>query len=504
MSLVLMACDTEDPAELDNSLHQPDTDAPEVSAGTFTAKIDGAEYVVDIATAKLDSYIDPQTFVVTPTILISGKRGTETITLRIPSNIGTNLVTEPNILGGASSTYAAFYNTDNITVSEATTGDDLHMTIDSEEPKWVADTPLANVTGGVTTIKGVKGADGELLNITLQTDVSGSYVFGTTGHTAVYTEPGAGANVFETDSNVDNGAIVLEIDDVNKLISGTFNFNGTETYMPNITVIDVDGDGVYQSEDPNDNDPCVPTKSENYNRYDATNVIWQAGDCDGDGVTNLEELTGPDGDIATTADNTNPYEGNIDTDGDGVIDAEEVDAAAIADPCLPVQLAGYLGYDSNNAIWSAADCDGDGVLNGDEDTDGDGISNQDEVTNGTDVDDPCDPIQLEGYRGYDFGNSTWANADCDNDTVTNGEEVLQGTDPYFFDFLTKEFSMGSFAKIPYAQPDVLRGLNISYHDLGTKNIVGTFSFISASIGEDPTRWYVVTDGAFDVTYTVAD
>jgi len=505
VSLVLMACSTEDPAELDSSLHQPEVEIPVVSAGTFTAKIDGQDYEIDIATATMANNV----------ITISGKRGNEVVTLRMPSSIGTNSVTNPNILGGASDVYSAFYNTDItnsdasvITTSHATTKSDLNMTIDGVTPKWIADTPLADIDAGVTTIRGVKGANGESLNIMLQTDQGGSYVFGTINHTANYTEAGAGANVFEADTTVDNGAITLEVDDVNKLVSGTFSFDGTETYVPNVVVVDLDGDGVYASEDPNDNNPCVPTKSENYTRYDASNVIWQAGDCDNDGITNLDELNGPDGDITTTGDNTNPYEGNVDTDGDGVLDAEEDinDPTGVekTDPCLPVQALGYLGFDSNNATWRAADCDGDGVLNGDEDTDGDGISNEDETTNGTDVDNPCDPIQAEGYRGYDFGNSTWANADCDNDTVSNGEEVLKGTDPYFFDFLTKQFTAGSFQKVPYDQPAIKRGLNVSTHDTAAKRIVGTYSFIAASIGEDPTKWYVITDGAFDVTYTVPE
>lgn len=72
-----------------------------------------------------------------------------------------------------------------------------------------------------------------------------------------------------------------------------------------------------------------------------------------------------------------------DTDGDGVVDINDPDPN---DPCVPVQLAGYTGYDANNVIWTAADCDGDGVTNGQE------------ATNGSDPYDPCDPTICLGVN----------------------------------------------------------------------------------------------------------
>ncbi|MBT8275849.1 MAG: T9SS type A sorting domain-containing protein, partial [Bacteroidia bacterium] len=114
-------------------------------------------------------------------------------------------------------------------------------------------------------------------------------------------------------------------------------------------------------------------------------------------------------------------------------------------PCDPVQAAGYIGYDAANAIWAAADCDSDGVTNGDEDTagsdpydagstpttdtDGDGVP---DVTD-TAPNDPCLPVQTAGYTGYDAGNAIWTAADCDGDGVTNGDEDTAGSDPYFDD-----------------------------------------------------------------------
>ena len=210
--------------------------------------------------------------------------------------------------------------------------------------------------------------------------------------------------------------------------------NGTDPYLASA---DTDGDGIDDDNEINNgsdlNDPCDPVQSPGYTGYDAGNPIWAAADCDGDGINNGQEVT----------NGTDPYEATGDTDGDGIGDDAEVNNGTDPnDPCDPAQSAGYTGYNPANPIWAAADCDGDTVLNGDEDTngtdpylasgdtDGDGIVDDVEVQNGTDPNDPCDPAQAAGYTGFDAANPIWMAADCDNDSLTNDEEMLLGTDPY--------------------------------------------------------------------------
>jgi hypothetical protein len=99
-------------------------------------------------------------------------------------------------------------------------------------------------------------------------------------------------------------------------------------------------------------------------------------DTDGDGV-NGQEAT----------DGTDPL--NSDTDGDGVTD-KKTDATDPNDNC---SLIVANQTETPDATWTAADCDSDGVSNGDEitngtdplnaDTDGDGVNDGQEATDGT-------------------------------------------------------------------------------------------------------------------------
>jgi len=212
--------------------------------------------------------------------------------------------------------------------------------------------------------------------------------------------------------------------------------NGLVDNEDTCIIIDTDGDGVADDgTDTDTGDACVPTQSAGYTGYDANNTTWQAADCDGDGVTNGQEVT----------DSSDPYDANsfLDGDGDGVADNGTTPDADPSDPCIPIQTAGYTDYDATNMTWANADCDSDGVTNGQEltdstdpydansflDADGDGVADTG-VTPDSDSTDPCIPAQNTGYTGYDSTNTTWQAADCDGDGVTNGQEVTDGTDPY--------------------------------------------------------------------------
>ncbi|MBO6845859.1 MAG: gliding motility-associated C-terminal domain-containing protein, partial [Muricauda sp.] len=101
-----------------------------------------------------------------------------------------------------------------------------------------------------------------------------------------------------------------------------------------------------------------------------------------------------------------------DCDGDGVTNGdEEEDGTDPQDACDFVLDSQTVTPDST---WNASDCDGDGV------------TNEDEKNDGTDPLDPCsynpDSITLPQTGDY-------LTADCDGDGVTNGDEKEDGTDP---------------------------------------------------------------------------
>jgi len=135
-----------------------------------------------------------------------------------------------------------------------------------------------------------------------------------------------------------------------------------DSETPMVVEVDTDGDGIFDSKEVLDGtsktNPCDPKPNSGYTGYDAENAIWLGADCDTDGVTNSEEL----------ANATDPYVNETkDSDGDGIPDfQEEADGTDIDNPCDPVQDENYTGYNAENNVWKNADCDADGVSNGDE------------------------------------------------------------------------------------------------------------------------------------------
>jgi len=144
----------------------------------------------------------------------------------------------------------------------------------------------------------------------------------------------------------------------------------------------------------------------------------------------------------------------VDTDGDGVLDDQEV--ADGTDPNDPCDFVIASITETQTGAYLAADCDGDGVTNGQEiadgtnpedpcdfiagsvtetqtgdylisDCDGDGVTNGTEIADGTDPTDPCDFTEASVTLDQ---TGDWSDADCDGDQISNGQEVIDGTDPY--------------------------------------------------------------------------
>ena len=69
-----------------------------------------------------------------------------------------------------------------------------------------------------------------------------------------------------------------------------------------------------------------------------------------------------------TSDPSEDFEDfDIDTDGDGIFDSQEVLAGTDRNnPCDPSHDVDYTGFNPSNLLWMAGDCDGDGVINTDE------------------------------------------------------------------------------------------------------------------------------------------
>lgn len=84
----------------------------------------------------------------------------------------------------------------------------------------------------------------------------------------------------------------------------------------------------------------------------------------------------------------------------------------------------YVGI---NSCTSDAEVD---FENYDIDTDGDGIFDSQEVLDGTDRNNPCDPVHGLDYTGFNSSNLLWLAGDCDSDGVINEVELSLNSNPY--------------------------------------------------------------------------
>jgi gliding motility-associated-like protein len=158
--------------------------------------------------------------------------------------------------------------------------------------------------------------------------------------------------------------------------------------------------------------------------------ILDAGDEDVDGnlIANTTPISGPsNGAISIASDGTFTYTPDTDFFGTDEVQVQVCDDGTPL-PANCVINTIYITIDPCSVLDLAADCDNDGLNNGDEgtegtdplnpDSDNDGVNDGDEVLNGSDPLNPCEPNPLA------LGTN-----DCDNDGLDNTEETLEGTDP---------------------------------------------------------------------------
>ena len=294
-------------------------------------------------------------------------------------------------------------------------------------------------------------------------------------------------NWFDLDS--DNDGIP---DTVEAQPTATYNAPGAIDPATGIPAIGSDTDGIDAPEntDGTDNPDYLDLDADNDGVFDIVETGNAALDTDGDGQTN--EIVGNNG-LTNSMDNDPFYldpdgllddptalpndqdpttaevdyrENPLDSDGDGVLDNQEVtDGTDTNDPCDFI-IANVT--QTQTGAYLSADCDGDGVTNETEiadgtnpedpcdfvttnvtltqsgdylisDCDGDGVTNETEIQDGTNPEDPCDFVAANVTLAQ---SGDYMIADCDGDGVTNGTEINDGTDPANpCDFLTTSVTL---------------------------------------------------------------
>ncbi|ATZ08739.1 hypothetical protein BOR84_00440 [Corynebacterium striatum] len=161
-------------------------------------------------------------------------------------------------------------------------------------------------------------------------------------------------------------------------------------------------------------------------------------DTDGDGLTDDQEVN------VTKTDPTNP-----DTDGDGLTDGREVNVHKTDPLQSDTDGDNIKDGDEVNGNNGNKDWDGDGKPDptnpNDADSDGDDYNDDKEILQGTNPNDPnskpsgkdsdgdglTDEDETSGERNTGFGKKPTDpnNPDTDDDGVKDGQEILDGTDP---------------------------------------------------------------------------
>ena len=242
----------------------------------------------------------------------------------------------------------------------------------------------------------------------------------------------------------DNGTIVINPDGT-YTYTPNLNFNGTDTIvvqicddgtpLPAICV----NDTIFVTVTPVNDVPVVDNEHITTNEDHAVSGdLTDAGDSDVDGnlVVTTTPVDGPDdGTIVINPDGTYTYTPDFGFVGNDTIIVQICDDGTPL-PALCVNDTIFVTVNPCTLTDLLADCDNDGLPNGEEvtngtdplnpDSDGDGVNDDTELTDGTDPLDPCELLLASQTLTPD---AAWMNDDCDNDGLTNGEEATGTDDP---------------------------------------------------------------------------
>ncbi len=266
-----------------------------------------------------------------------------------------------------------------------------------------------------------------------------------TGGDGVYNQ-GVDTNPLNPDT--DNDGIKDGVEDTDK--DGNKDPNETDPLKA-----DTDGDGLKDGvEDANKNGQIDPGESDPLDRCDPQAIFGEC-DFDGDGIINSQDPDDDNDGVVDTSD-VGPYNPNSDSDGDGITDLQETtngtnplnacDPNVNVSACVKKDLDGDLffgnyppshpKYDPNDAnpcipSFAAGTCDfdGDGIINAqDPDDDNDGVADLYDVgkynpNSDSDSDGIVDNVETGGDGVYNPGIDTNPlNDDTDGDGLKDGCE----------------------------------------------------------------------------------